>query len=127
MRSLAISPEMLDASRNVLRDSGNWSSATVLLILGRILSDAQLETGTPLVLMASGPGLTLYAALLRFQQMSRGAPTGGRRLDDRDIPRDRGEPCEARFPRSRSLLAAVLSAETRGSQAGWDDAGRPLE
>ena len=64
-RSLVIDPEVLHASRDVLRDFGNCSSATVLLILDRILADDELEAGAPLVLMAFGPGLTLYAALLR--------------------------------------------------------------
>lgn len=52
-------------SRAVLADHGNCSSATVLLILDRILAADDLEPEDPVVLMAFGPGLTLYAVLLR--------------------------------------------------------------
>lgn len=54
----------LDASRAVLAEHGNCSSATVLLVLER-LSDTALAPGAPVVALAFGPGLTLYAALLR--------------------------------------------------------------
>jgi alkylresorcinol/alkylpyrone synthase len=52
-------------SRGGLADHGNCSSATVLLILARVLDRGTLEAGPPVVAMAFGPGLTLYAALLR--------------------------------------------------------------
>ena len=52
-------------SRAVLGAHGNCSSATVLLILDRILAHTDLAPGAPVVAMAFGPGLTLYAALLR--------------------------------------------------------------
>jgi predicted naringenin-chalcone synthase len=55
----------LEASGGVLRDYGNCSSATVMLVLQRILVERPLEDGEHLVCMAFGPGLTLYAALLR--------------------------------------------------------------
>lgn len=55
----------LEVSREVLREHGNCSSATVLLILRRVLAEQALEPGDPVVMMAFGPGLTLYAALLR--------------------------------------------------------------
>jgi alkylresorcinol/alkylpyrone synthase len=54
----------LEVSRDVLRENGNSSSATVLLILERVLADESLSPGDPVVAMAFGPGLTLYAALL---------------------------------------------------------------
>jgi predicted naringenin-chalcone synthase len=50
-------------SRAVLRDHGNCSSATVLLILQRVAG--RTRPGDHIVAMAFGPGLTLYAALLR--------------------------------------------------------------
>lgn len=53
------------ASYDVLRDVGNCSSATVLLVLQQILASTALEPGEPVVAMAFGPGLTLYSALLR--------------------------------------------------------------
>lgn len=47
-------------SRTVLRENGNCSSPTVLLILDRIRQRA----ARTVVVLAFGPGLTLYAALL---------------------------------------------------------------
>jgi len=61
---LDLDPVHLEASRGVLRDFGNCSSATVLLVLERVLHDG-LEAGDHVIAMAFGPGLTLYAALLR--------------------------------------------------------------
>jgi predicted naringenin-chalcone synthase len=55
----------LAESSGVLRDYGNCSSATVLLVLERILAERPLADGDHVVCMAFGPGLTLYAALLR--------------------------------------------------------------
>jgi alkylresorcinol/alkylpyrone synthase len=49
----------LDASRRVLAEHGNCSSATVLLVL-----EEMAEVDGPVVAMAFGPGLTLYATLL---------------------------------------------------------------
>ena len=55
-------PEALLApSYDTLRDVGNCSSATVLLVLDRV----SVDPGGFVVAMAFGPGLTLYAALLR--------------------------------------------------------------
>ncbi len=61
---LDLSEQALTPSYDVLRDVGNCSSATVLLVLER-LRQQPLSPGDPVVLMAFGPGLTLYAALLR--------------------------------------------------------------
>jgi alkylresorcinol/alkylpyrone synthase len=54
----------LAPSYDVLRDAGNCSSATVLLVLERLVANGSLRAGDPVVAMAFGPGLTLYAALL---------------------------------------------------------------
>jgi len=54
----------LNASRTVLAEHGNCSSATVLLVLER-LTGTGLAPGSTVVALAFGPGLTLYAALLR--------------------------------------------------------------
>jgi alkylresorcinol/alkylpyrone synthase len=62
---LALPDPRVQASYDVLRDVGNCSSATVLLVLQRLLADAAPQPGAPYVAMAFGPGLTLYAALLR--------------------------------------------------------------
>ncbi|HXV93657.1 MAG TPA: type III polyketide synthase [Pseudonocardia sp.] len=54
----------LDASREVLAERGNCSSATVLLVLDALRAAGRPRPGRPAVAMAFGPGLTLYAALL---------------------------------------------------------------
>lgn len=55
----------LDASYSVLRDYGNCSSPTVLIVLERLLATTDIPVGAPVVAMAFGPGLTLYSTLLR--------------------------------------------------------------
>jgi predicted naringenin-chalcone synthase len=60
---LGLSDDALAASRDCLAAHGNCSSPTVLLILERLLGDTP-PAGSPMLLMAFGPGLTLYAALL---------------------------------------------------------------
>jgi alkylresorcinol/alkylpyrone synthase len=57
---LELAPAALAESRAVLSEHGNCSSATVLLVLDRI----RRREARPVVLLAFGPGLTLYAALL---------------------------------------------------------------
>ena len=55
----------VEHSRETLRTYGNCSSATVLLILDRMIASDAVEAGQYVVAMAFGPGLTLYASLLR--------------------------------------------------------------
>lgn len=62
---LGIPPEKMAPSYDVLRDFGNCSSATVLLVLERLQATRPLAAGETVVAMAFGPGLTLCAALLR--------------------------------------------------------------
>ena len=62
---LGLNDEQVADSRAVLRDHGNCSSATLLLILNRMTARGDLAPGEHVVAMAFGPGLTLYAALLR--------------------------------------------------------------
>jgi alkylresorcinol/alkylpyrone synthase len=62
---LTLPREALRESRGVLREHGNCSSTTVLLVLERIGRERDLEDGDAVIAMAFGPGLTLYAALLR--------------------------------------------------------------
>ena len=64
---LGLEAEDVEHSREVLRTHGNCSSATVLLILDRMLSAGAVATGRYVVAMAFGPGLTLYASLLRHR------------------------------------------------------------
>jgi predicted naringenin-chalcone synthase len=62
---LGLSDDAMAPSYEVLREYGNCSSATVLLVLERLRQTQPLAPGDPVVAMAFGPGLTLYAALLR--------------------------------------------------------------
>ena len=57
--TLGLTEDQVAASRRVLAEHGNCSSATVLLVL-----DELADVDGPVVAMAFGPGLTLYAALL---------------------------------------------------------------
>jgi predicted naringenin-chalcone synthase len=49
----------------VLAECGNCSSATVLLVLEELRRRGRPRPGKAAVALAFGPGLTLYAALLR--------------------------------------------------------------
>ncbi|MDQ6649927.1 MAG: type III polyketide synthase [Actinomycetota bacterium] len=62
---LGLPDEAMGPSYDVLRDFGNCSSATVLLVLEQLMATQPPAPGEPVVLMAFGPGLTLYVALLR--------------------------------------------------------------
>ncbi len=62
---LDLSEEHLAPSYDILRDVGNCSSATVLLVLERLQHSRDLASGDTVVALAFGPGLTLYATLLR--------------------------------------------------------------
>ncbi|MGB3954922.1 MAG: type III polyketide synthase [Brooklawnia sp.] len=61
---LELAPCALDASRTVLRQYGNMSSATVLFILRRLLQDESIGDGARIAGLAFGPGLTVESALL---------------------------------------------------------------
>ncbi len=63
--ALGLAPEVTQVSRDVLREYGNCSSSTVLLILERVRN--QVSRGGYVVALAFGPGLTLYATLLRVR------------------------------------------------------------
>ena len=56
---LGLAEDKMATSRRVLAEHGNCSSATVLLVL-----EEMADVDGPVVVMAFGPGLTLYAALL---------------------------------------------------------------
>ncbi|WP_144710821.1 type III polyketide synthase [Curtobacterium pusillum] len=61
--ALGLPDEAIAASRTVLRDHGNMSSATVLFVLRQALDDG-IDDGSPVVALAFGPGLTVEAARL---------------------------------------------------------------
>ncbi|MEO6713477.1 MAG: type III polyketide synthase [Mycobacteriales bacterium] len=57
----------LDAARDTLRDHGNCSSPTVLMVMDELARRRTPTGGDTILAMAFGPGLTLYAALLRWE------------------------------------------------------------
>ncbi|MBW9119959.1 type III polyketide synthase [Microbacterium trichothecenolyticum] len=61
---LNLPPEALAASRAVLRDFGNMSSATILFILASLLRDDDVLDGARIAGLAFGPGLTVESALM---------------------------------------------------------------
>lgn len=67
LERLGLEEEDLEETAAILREHGNCSSATVLLVLDRIRRRRDLADGDPILFMAFGPGLTLYAALLRVR------------------------------------------------------------
>lgn len=62
---LELGPGQIEASRGVLRDCGNMSSATLPHIWARIAADPAVAAGTLVTSLAFGPGLTVYGAVLR--------------------------------------------------------------
>lgn len=62
-KSVSLRPEQIEASRAVLRDFGNMSSATMLFVLQRMLR--QTTTSKTIAAMAFGPGLTVECGLFR--------------------------------------------------------------
>ncbi len=64
--ALGLSDDQLRPAREILRDYGNCSSATVLLVLERLVTRSRPRPGEHAVMIAFGPGLTTEAALLRF-------------------------------------------------------------
>ena len=65
VEQLGLPPDAVDESRSVLATHGNCSSTTVLLVLDALRSRGRPRAGRPALLIAFGPGLTLYSALLR--------------------------------------------------------------
>ena len=61
---LELAPDALEASRAVLRDFGNMSSATILFILAALLRDDAVPDGARVAGLAFGPGLTVESALM---------------------------------------------------------------
>jgi predicted naringenin-chalcone synthase len=61
---LDLPPDALAASRAVLRDFGNMSSATILFILASMLRDDDVPDGARIAGLAFGPGLTVESALM---------------------------------------------------------------
>jgi predicted naringenin-chalcone synthase len=62
---LRLDPSQLRASREILFERGNMSSATLPHIWERLLRDETLKPGALVVSLAFGPGLTLYGSVMR--------------------------------------------------------------
>lgn len=60
---LGLDASALEASRTVLAEHGNCSSVTVMLVIRELLENG--PPPGPMVAVAFGPGLTLYAALIQ--------------------------------------------------------------
>ncbi len=61
---LGLEEHALDASRRILREYGNMSSATILFVLEEILKAGNMHSSDTMYAMAFGPGLTVESALL---------------------------------------------------------------
>ncbi|TVP48701.1 MAG: type III polyketide synthase [Gemmatimonadales bacterium] len=69
--SLSLSDRQVAASRDVLRQYGNMSSATVLFVLKALLDSGTTHPGDPILAMAFGPGLTIETGLFRTHRPPR--------------------------------------------------------
>lgn len=65
--ALGLPPEALQFSRNVLRQYGNMSSATIFFVLDEIIRRGAPQPGDWALLLAFGPGLTIELALARWR------------------------------------------------------------
>jgi len=66
--ALSLDATALAPSREVLRQHGNMSSATLLFILRDLLADAERVEGDRVAALAFGPGLTVEAARLTMRR-----------------------------------------------------------
>ncbi|MFJ2370175.1 type III polyketide synthase [Microbacterium sp. NPDC087665] len=62
-----LSDTQLRPAREVLRQNGNMSSATILFVLKRILEEEGAQRGDRVAAMAFGPGLTAESALMTVE------------------------------------------------------------
>ena len=61
--SLELAPEQVAASRSVLNDYGNMSSATILFVLKELLANPALSVDERIYGLAFGPGLTVESGI----------------------------------------------------------------
>jgi predicted naringenin-chalcone synthase len=62
---LELAPAQVQASRDVLHDYGNMSSATLPHVWDRVLSDESVRSGSTVLSLAFGPGLSVCGGLFR--------------------------------------------------------------
>lgn len=70
---LELHPDALAASRAVLRDFGNMSSATILFILAALLRDDAVGDDARVAGLAFGPGLTVESVLMTRRRVDAAA------------------------------------------------------
>jgi len=63
--SLKLSKIQVEASRQVLANYGNMSSATIFFVLKRILENPDITSGSTILGLAFGPGLTIESGIFR--------------------------------------------------------------
>lgn len=63
-KQLELTDDQVSASRKILKDRGNMSSATLPHLWERLLQDESVPSGTLVVSYAFGPGLTICASLM---------------------------------------------------------------
>jgi predicted naringenin-chalcone synthase len=63
-QTLELKTSQVQASRDLLRDRGNMSSATLPHLWERLANDPSIPSGTPIISYAFGPGLTVCAGLM---------------------------------------------------------------
>jgi len=73
---LGLAPDALAHSRDVLREFGNMSSATILFVLQRMLEQGRSD-GEHLAVLAFGPGLTIEAARMSVRGVAAPAEAVG--------------------------------------------------
>lgn len=69
-RAIGLEPDALLLSRGVLSRAGNLSSSGVLHVLADALSTSCAPPGSPVVLLALGPGVSSELLLLRWEGLS---------------------------------------------------------
>ena len=65
---LRLRVEQSEASRQVLLNHGNMSSATLPHVWKRILENPELPDGAVIISFAFGPGLTIYSSVMRLNK-----------------------------------------------------------
>ena len=63
-KALSLPEKALDTPRQVLRENGNMSSATIFFVLNAMMCDPDVGKGDRLCALAFGPGLTVESGLL---------------------------------------------------------------
>ncbi len=63
-QQLELRAEQIEGSRQLLRDRGNMSSATLPHLWERLIEDDNIAPGTPIISFAFGPGLTICGSLM---------------------------------------------------------------